>query len=201
MPRILITGFGPFHTHASNPSEELVKAIALKSNEQIEIVGEILPVVFSQIEKSFAKIHDKYDFKSFDAIIFCGLAASRVKVTPEKVALNWLYSKERKDNEGICFSVGKKIDNSVENALFSTFPVEELADFFNREGVSSEVSFSAGTYVCNSTFFHGLKKLKELGVPNTPCTFLHIPKDCSIEKLSSLIIEFLLFNEEFKIKV
>jgi pyroglutamyl-peptidase len=199
--RLLITGFGPFHTHRTNPSEELMKLVVQKQREGIEVVGEVLPVVFSRIRDCLEEVHKRHDLASFDAILFCGLAASRDKVTPEKVALNWVYSKERADNEGVSFHRGERIDAGVENALFSSFPVEDFANFLNKHGIESAVSFSAGTYVCNSTFFQGLRKLGALNSSHTPCTFLHIPKDCDVENLSSLIIEFLLFHKEFKIKV
>lgn len=181
--RLLLTGYGAFHTHKENPSEKLCLAMGQLKMEGLEIVTEVLPVVFSQIPDVLAEM----DLQSFDYVLFTGLAASREEITPEKVALNWLYSPERADNAGEVIREGRPLVPELPMAQMASFPVEALTDFLKEEGFLAKLSFSAGTYVCNSTFFHGL--CYSLG--QNQCAFMHIPKDVDVEKLAASLGRFI----------
>jgi len=184
--KVIITGFGAFHTHRENPSEALIREMT-SFKEEIDYQTTLLPVVFSKIP---GKVSELGPIEDADALIFCGLAASRNEITPEKIALNWVYSPERKDNEGVDFHVGRPLIEGAPLALMSTFNVEGLSDHFNNDQLKSRVSFSAGTYVCNQTFFEGLNRLKVKGL-ETPCTFLHLPSDVDVKKLAASLHHFL----------
>ena len=181
--RILLTGYGAFHTHNENPSQALCEQMASQKIEGWEIETKILPVVFAQIPDVLADL----DLQSYDVVIFTGLAASREEVTPEKVALNWLYSPDRADNSGEKVLEGKPLIPELPLAQMATFPVEELTDFLNEQGIESKLSFSAGTYVCNSTFFHGL--CYSLG--KNKCCFIHLPQDVNVDQLAEALSCFL----------
>lgn len=181
--RLLLTGYGAFHTHNDNPSEKLCEHMKGQEIEGWEIETKILPVVFSQIPDVLADM----DLQSYDVVLFTGLAASRDEVTPEKIALNWLYSPDRADNSGKTVDVGEPLIPELPLAQMATFPVEELTDFLNVEGLKAKLSFSAGSYVCNSTFFHGL--CYSLG--KNQCAFIHMPQDVDVKKLASALSSFL----------
>lgn len=181
--RVLLTGYGAFDVHKENPSEALALAMENKSSKEVEIFTKILPVVFSEIPDVLADL----DLASFDVVLFTGLAASRDKITPEKVALNWIYSPDRSDNSGVKIEEGKPLIPELPLAQMATFPVEKLTQFLKQEGFEASTSFSAGTYVCNATFFYGL--CYSLG--SNKCAFIHIPKDCDTEKLSDSLCRFL----------
>ena len=182
--RLLITGYGAFHTHSDNPSEALCQVMAEQEVEGWEISTQILPIVFAQIPDVLADL----DLQSFDVVLFTGLAASREEVTPEKVALNWLWSPDRADNSGEKVLEGRPLVPELSLAQMASFPVEELTDFLNDEGIESKLSFSAGTYVCNSTFFHGL--CYSLG--KNQCTFIHLPESVDVKKLADALSRFLI---------
>lgn len=184
MNKVIITGFGAFHTHKDNPSEKLLAQMVPLAGKDIEYQTSVLPVVFSQIPSEIDTLLN--DLTDVVAIIFCGLAASRTVVTPEKVALNWVYCPSRADNEGKVYEKGEPLEKGKELALMSTFPVEEMSRYFNDQGLEAQVSFSAGTYVCNQTFFYGLKKCG-----NIPCTFLHLPPDVDVKALAKNLDGFL----------
>ncbi len=178
--KLLVTGYGPFLDHKINPSYEVAKKMR-ELNKEIEIKE--LPVQFSKLDDALTFINEE----SFDSILLLGLAGRRSKVTPEKIALNWLYCPGRPDNEGLTFEEGESIEDQEENALFSTFPVEELTQFLNDHELESELSFSAGTYVCNATYF---KVLSQLKMSNTKVCFIHMPASVDIHKLATLLVEF-----------
>ncbi len=181
--RLLLTGYGAFHTHDENPSERLCLAMEQREVEGFEVHTSVLPVVFAQIPDILADL----DLQSFDVILFTGLAASREEITPEKVALNWLYSPERADNSGQTIDEGRPLIPELPLAQMSTFPVEELTEHLLGDGLLAKMSFSAGTYVCNSTFFHGL--CYSLG--RNQCAFMHIPEDVNVDKLADSLCRFI----------
>ena len=181
--RLLLTGYGAFHTHNENPTEALCTEMKGQRVEGWDIETVVLPVIFSQIPDVLADM----DLQQYDVVLFTGLAASRDEVTPEKVALNWLYSPDRADNSGQKVNEGRPLIPELPLAQMATFPVEELTDFLNDEGIKSKLSFSAGTYVCNSTFFHGL--CYSLG--KNQCAFIHVPSDVNVKGFAAALGRFL----------
>ncbi len=181
--RILLTGYGAFHTHDENPSEKLCEAFSGLEVEGWEVETKVLPVIFSQIPDLLADL----ELGSYDAVLFTGLAASREEIMPEKIALNWLYSPDRADNAGVKYHEGEALIPELPLAQMATFPVEELTEFLKEEGMNARLSFSAGTYICNQTFFYGLS----YSLGQNKCAFLHMPKDVDVKKLADALGRFL----------
>ena len=176
--KILVTGYGPFLEHKTNPSFE----VAQKMEQLSDAIHSVeLPVEFARLNESL----DQLDLESFDFIYLLGLAGGRRVVTPEMIAINWLYSPGRPDNQGVSFEKGEKIDASFEDALLSHFPVEELNRFLKERGVLCELSFTAGTYVCNATYFKVLSRMK-----TKKACFIHMPMDVDIELLAQALVDF-----------
>lgn len=179
--RLLLTGYGAFHTHNNNPSLDVVRYFENNFRDSFSLTTKILPVEFDRIKEEIDALYEN----SFDFVIHLGLAASRNKVTPELIALNWLYSPDRKDNKGRLQASGIQLEESRgELAIKSEFPVEALGDYLERHGVPTKVSAHAGTYICNSTFYYSLLK-------NPQAEFIHIPENCDIEKFSIGLSGFL----------
>ncbi len=178
--KILVTGYGPFLEHRENPSLKVATFMDELSDRCDHVE---LPVEFSKLDASLESLC----LQNYDVIYLLGLAASRDVVTPEKVALNWCYCPGRPDNEGRTFERGEELVADSEAALFSSFPVEELSAFLNEKKVVSQLSFTAGTYVCNATYYKVLKACKETG---QKVCFIHIPKDVDCKVLAQRLIEF-----------
>lgn len=181
---VLLTGYGAFHTHNENPSEILCQEFGALKLDGWNITTKVLPVVFNEIPDILADL----ELGTYDVVLFTGLAASRNEVTPEKVALNWLYSPERADNSGKKVEVGEPLIPELPLAQMATFPVEELTKFLNEEGLTSKLSFSAGTYICNQTFFYGLS----YALDQNKCAFIHMPSDIDPKKLAEALGRFLI---------
>lgn len=180
--RVLLTGYGAFDVHSENPSERLCEVMK-DGDYGFQLETKILPVVFSRIPDVLADL----DLSSYDIVVFCGLAASREEVTPEKIALNWLYSPDRSDNEGVKVDRGEALIPELPLAQMSSFPVEALTAFLNDHGTKAKMSFSAGTYVCNATYFYGLS----FSLGRNQCVFIHLPKDCDVVKLAKNLSDFI----------
>ena len=168
MRKLLITGFEPFGAERYNPSIEAVKLLP----EEIagtQIIKAQLPVVF----KTGAEILlQKVSEEAPDAVICVGLAGGRKAVTPELIAVN-LKNASIPDNIGQQ-PVWERIEPDGEDGLFSTLPVKAIQERLEGYGFPSEISYSAGTYVCNEVMYRLLSFQKERE-RDMPAGFIHVP--------------------------
>lgn len=159
--KILVTGFKPFLGEKINPSEML--ALELEQNFP-EVTALVLPVEFG---KSFEVLKNHLQKNSYDYLISIGQASGRSKICFEKIGLNWIHA-EHKDESGSRPSAGKISDGPL--ALMSSFPIDEIYIKLKAEKYPVEISFSAGTFVCNDLYFRTLNEFK-----NLKSVFVHVP--------------------------
>lgn len=165
---ILVSGFKPFLSEKINPSELLVEKLKVDSSSQghanPELATIILPVEF---ERAFIELQKQIEKTNPKFIIMFGQAGGRPNVCLEKIALNWNQTKAADESKHIPLT-GRISDGEL--ALMSTFPVDECAEFLKDRGLKSEISFSAGVYVCNNLYFKVLKNY-----PLIKSVFVHVP--------------------------
>ncbi len=77
----------------------------------------------------------------------------------------------------------QKIDAAGEDGFFSALPVAEMVENMTKEGISSELSYSAGAYVCNDLFYRTMNFLKLKGL-SIPAGFIHVPNPSDSEESS-----------------
>ena len=167
--KILVTGFKPFLDQKINPSEKLALALEQRFSE-VEAV--VLPVEFKQ---SFYILDREIHNIQPDIVIMLGLAADRKKISFEKIALNWVQTKNP-DEAKVIPETGA-IEKSEPLALMSQFPVDDVVDYLKTKNHPVEISFSAGTYVCNDLYFRTISEFKKL-----KAVFVHVP--CIKEQVS-----------------
>ncbi len=175
MKKLLLTGFGPFHTHPTNPTGEIVELLDENHIGDWKIHGRILPVVFDEVfpalEKAISQTHP-------DAVIMTGLAWGRDLISLERVAINCLDS-IRKDNKGMEVH-DQKITEQGENAYFSTLPLREIKQTLDQLKIPCEISNTAGTYVCNQIMYLCLKHFTDAQI-SLPAGFIHLPPDRTLK--------------------
>lgn len=159
---IFVTAFKPFGSRTINSSMEAVKNI--KSDAQVKI----LDVSFSKTPKEVIDILDNNP----DMLILTGEAGGRSKVSLEYVAINH-YNANMPDNDGVIIKDKKIIDNG-ENAYFSNVPCYEINSMLEKKGFNSYVSLTAGSFVCNLSYYIALNYIKEKGL-KTKVLFIHFP--------------------------
>lgn len=162
MKTLLITGFEPFGGEKINPSWEAVSrlddTIGAYHLEKLQI-----PTVFGKAAQTvLLAVREKKP----DAVLCIGQAGGRSAVTPEYVAINLRYATIF-DNDGNMPQDIPVIDGAPK-AYFSTLPVRKMANAIGQAGVRSQVSYSAGTFVCNDLLFTLLHE----GVASA---FIHVP--------------------------
>ncbi len=168
---ILVTAFEPFGGDAVNPSWEAVKALPDKISEY-DVHKEVLPVEFGGASKLLLELAGKL---APEVIICTGLAKGRKHITPEKIAVN-VRTARIPDNAGK-MPKGEPVIPGGPDGIFSSLPVSGIADALNSCGIPAQVSYSAGTYVCNDVFYNLMHRFSDTGVK---CGFIHIPDTDSI---------------------
>ncbi len=168
MKKLLLTGFEPFLDYPVNPTMEVVKSLSGTVVNDYLIHGEILTVDFS---KSGEQLLEAIEDVKPDAVISLGLAGGRHKVTPERIAINCNDGPE--DNNGWKPN-GEKIFPDGKDGMFTTLPIDQMAERLKESGLPAEISNTAGTYLCNNVMYHGLYYMRknELTIPSG---FIHIP--------------------------
>ena len=160
--KVLVSGFKPFLGQSINPSE----IIAIELSKKIaQVKSVILPVEFT---KSFIFLKDGIEHELPDYLIMLGQASGRKKISLEKVALNWNQTSVS-DEAGLTPVMGPIIKNSA-LALMSDFPIDAVFEKLRLPEL--EISFSAGTYVCNELYYHVLKNFNEKSLKSV---FIHLP--------------------------
>jgi pyroglutamyl-peptidase len=159
--KILVTGFKPFLGERINPSEMLATELA---ENFPEVSCLILPVEF---KKSFDVLKSHLEKNNYDYLISLGQASARSKICLEKIGLNWVQT-EHKDESGSLPTSGKIAEGPL--ALMSEFPLDTIYKKLKEQNFPVEISFSAGTYVCNDLYFRTLNEIK-----NTKSVFIHVP--------------------------
>ncbi len=164
--KLLITGFEPFGGETINPSWEAVLQLPCKINEY-ELTKLLVPVVFGETSNTVLSAADKL---CPDVILCIGQAGGRNAITPELVAINLRHA-SIPDNGGNQPSDEPIVSNG-QNAYFCTLPVRKIAKAIHDSGVPSQVSYSAGAYVCNDLLYTLLRRYEN---SETKVGFIHIP--------------------------
>lgn len=166
---ILLTGFEPFGGETTNPSWTAAReAAAILRAEGHGVQAVELPCVFGAAVTVLEAALERYR----PAVVICaGQAGGRSRVSLERIAINC-------DDARIPDNAGKApVDEPVvpggPAAYFSSLPLKAALAALEAAGIPAEVSQSAGTYVCNHTFY-GLMHALRLR-PGVRGGFVHVP--------------------------
>jgi pyroglutamyl-peptidase len=166
---ILLTGFEPFDGQLVNASWEAVRRVEAGWAGEERLVVRRLPVSFrgarQQLRVAVADVRP-------DVVVCVGEAGGRSAVGIERVAVNVIDARIP-DADGSA-PVDVPVIAGAPAAFFSTLPVKACWSAAREAGTPAEVSESAGTYVCNATFY-ALAHLLD-GRPGVRAGFVHVPR-------------------------
>jgi pyroglutamyl-peptidase len=166
---ILLTGFEPFGIYAENPSADVAKTLDGRTVGAGLIRSAVLPVDHARAAVRVAGLVDEL---APEAIVHLGLAGARARIALERVAVN-VMDFEIADNAGYR-AAGEPCVAGGPAAYFSTLPLGPILEALTADGVPAYVSASAGTYLCNQTFYTTRHLLEARGA-RTPAGFIHLP--------------------------
>lgn len=169
--RILLTGFEPFMEEKINPSWEAVRRIDGQVIGSYEVKSCELPTVFDRAQNELRKHIQELQP---DVVICVGQAGGRAEITVERIAIN-LIDARIPDNDGQA-PVDAAVIEGGPAAYWTTLPIKTIVEHVKQAGIPCQVSYSAGTYVCNSTFYALMHELRHIGAEQSARGgFIHIP--------------------------
>jgi pyroglutamyl-peptidase len=169
-PTVLVTGFDPFGGSDVNPSWQAVHALHGRTIAGRRVVGAEVPTVFGTSLRRLAELLEEHQP---ELVVCTGQAGGRGAISLERVAIN-VNDARIPDNAG-----AKPIDTPVvaggPDAYFTTLPIKAMLKALLDGGVNAEVSQTAGTFVCNHTFYGLMHTLAQPRWEGTRGGLVHVP--------------------------
>lgn len=166
--RILVTGFTPFGGERINPSWEAVRRLPDRIGEA-ELIKREIPTEF---DGSCAALRALLGQLRPDAVLCVGQYGGASCIRVERVAVN-LRDARIADNAG-----KQPADEPVvpggPDAYFATVPTRRITDALRGSDIPAQLSYSAGTFVCNNLLYCALHESARR-YPAMRCGFIHVP--------------------------
>ncbi len=147
-PVVLLTGFEPFGGAGTNPSWDVASAVAAGWSGPGVVHARRIPVTFADGPRA---VLDAVAAVRPDAVVMLGLHGGAHELRLERVAVN-VADARIPDNAG-----ARPVDEPVVEGgpvgHWSTLPLRAALAAVRATGVPVALSPSAGTYVCNATFY------------------------------------------------
>lgn len=170
MRPVLLTGFEPFDGDDVNPSWEAARRLDGTLCRGRRVAARLLPCAFDavgpELERLVAELRP-------EIAVAAGLAGGRAEISLERVAIN-VRDARIPDNAG-AQPVDAPCAVGGPAAYLSTLPIKATLQRLRVAGLPAVVSNSAGTFVCNHTFYL-LRHLARgrRGLPRR-AGFVHLP--------------------------
>ena len=167
---VLVTGFDPFGGSDVNPSWQAIHALHGREIAGHRIIGGELPTVFGA---AIDRLHALMQEHRPRLVVCTGQAGGRAALSLERVAIN-VNDARIPDNRG-----ARPIDTPIvpdgPAAYFTTLPIKAMLQSLLDEGVRAEVSQTAGTFVCNHTFYGLMHLLAQPQWQGVRGGMIHVP--------------------------
>lgn len=166
---VLLTGFEPFGGQVVNASWAAVERVAAAWEAPDRLVPVRLPVSFRGARQALRlAVRDHAP----DVVVCVGEAGTRAAVGIERVAVN-VIDAPIPDNDG-SRPVDVPVVAGAPTAFLSGLPVKACLAAGLATGWPVEISGTAGTYVCNATFYALMHLLDAR--PGVVGGFVHVPR-------------------------
>lgn len=169
MSRVLMTAFEPFGGERVNPSQLAVERLVGAGMPAVDLRSAYLPVVYYDARDALRAAIEEH---APDLVVCVGQAGGRYGITPEKIAVN-RNDTALPDNAGQA-PVDEPIVADGPAGYFTGLPVAEIVAGLRAASIPSEVSWTAGAYVCNHVFY-SLMHLIATERPQVQGGFVHVP--------------------------
>lgn len=166
--KILVTGFDAFGGEETNPAYEAVELLPDRILAS-DIIKLEIPTVFTRSSELVEEAIKKH---RPDIVLNIGQAGGRSNISVEKVAIN-LGEARIPDNDGEQ-PIDEILKEDGKAAYFASIPVKAIVKNIRDHGIPANVSYTAGTYVCNSIMYNVLYML-EKKYSDIRAGFIHVP--------------------------
>jgi pyroglutamyl-peptidase len=170
--RVLVTGFGPFGGHTTNPSTAVAHALDGLECDGVTFVARApLPVRFAEAAEAAL---DAARALRVDAIVALGLAAGTPHVRIERRAKNRATAHEPDAAGRVC--AAEEAEPGGAESLATPLDADAFVQHLESDGFACAPSDDAGGYVCNDLYYRLLSAAAR-GEGPAHVLFVHIPSD------------------------
>lgn len=168
MSRVLLTAFEPYDRWKANSSWLALVQLTQDLPKEPHITTRLYPVDFATLQARLAE-----DLaENFDYALHLGQAPGSSRIQLEAIGLNIGGSSSQSPDQ-----YRPLVDNGPV-AYRTALPLSDWAVKLRRAGIPAQVSFHAGTYLCNATLYLTHYLIERSSV-KTQSAFIHLPLDVS----------------------
>jgi pyroglutamyl-peptidase len=168
MPRVLLTAFEPYDRWKANASWLALVELTKNLPESPKITTRLYPVDFAEMKERLAS-----DLSAkFEYALHLGQAPGSSRIQLEAIGLNIGGSSSQSPDQY------RALVEDGPVAYRTKLPLADWAVKLRRAGVPTQVSYHAGTYLCNATLYWSQYLVERLAL-TTETAFIHVPLDIS----------------------
>ncbi len=168
MPRVLLTAFEPYDRWKANSSWLTLVQLTQDLPKEPHITTRLYPVDFATLQARLAE-----DLAgNFDYALHLGQAPGSSRIQLEAIGLNIGGSSSQSPDQF------RTLVDDGPVAYRTSLPVSDWAVKLRRANIPAQVSFHAGTYLCNATLYLTHYLIERSSV-KTQAAFIHLPLDIS----------------------
>ncbi len=166
MTRVLLTAFGPYAQWEANASWLALIEFSSEMPAAPEVTTRLYPVDFASFRTRLAEdMQEDYDYA-----IHLGQAPGSPRIMLEKIGINIAGEKDVAPGDY------RPLMPDGPVAYRSTLPLSNWAEILQRGGIPAQVSYHAGTYLCNAALYLSCHNAASMGL-RTQSVFIHVPLD------------------------
>lgn len=164
MPTLLITAFEPYDVWKVNASWLTLVEFTCSLPDSPKIVTRLYPVDFATMKKRLAAdLAANYDYA-----LHLGQAPGSARIRLEAIGLNVAGATGQSPEQF------EPLANDGPLAYRSGLPLAAWALKLRAAGIPAQVSYHAGTYLCNGMLYYSCYLAERLGL-RTRAAFVHLP--------------------------
>src|SRR4051812_5370170 len=168
MPRVLVTAFEPYDRWKANASWLALVQLTQDLPDEPQLTTRLYPVDFSEMKNRLqADLSAKFDYA-----IHLGQAPGSSRIQLEAIGLNIGGSSSQSPDQY------RPLVEDGPVAYRTPLPLDDWAVKLRRAGIPAQVSFHAGTYLCNATAYWSQYLAARTSL-RTKSLFVHVPLDIS----------------------
>jgi pyrrolidone-carboxylate peptidase len=199
--KIFLTGYGPFGSITTNPSEILVNLIKKEKNnieKELDFKCEFFIIEILEVNVSYV---NKHNFENYEKIINDMSNQNKAESAEDTLYLIIHFGTESTDvmnfeKESVNYiddqlSQWGEIDKSGDKSICCKLNLDNITEQLNKKGHKTKVSSDCGNYLCNYAFYLSSDFFQHMD--NVITEFIHLPNDdvVNYDECKSCFIDFL----------
>ncbi len=168
MASVLLTAFEPYDRWRANSSWLALVQLTQDLPSQPSITTRLYPVDFAAVKEKLAgDLRADYDFA-----LHLGQAPGSTRIQLEAIAINVGGSSSQSPDQF------QPLVQGGPTAYRSPLPLDQWSIRLREARIPAQVSYHAGTYLCNATMYFSCYLSERMGL-KTRSAFIHLPLDLS----------------------